>query len=908
MVGLGLVAWGGQAGVVFGLTYNAQDTREGALGVGWRHSYEARLAPSANGVALHEPDGRIVEFAEQPDGSYVAMKGVYDRLQRKPDGSFELIRASQIRWMFDPSGRLMAIRDLHNQGVSLEYNPAGQLSRVVDTTGRALVLAYYGQNAPLAWQGRLRAVWMENDPFQREWRFEYLPTLNEPGTMVVRLNKVIFPRLYYDADGDGVLEEDDPKTHAYLFSYTNFGDEWAPRYLLTQIDNREQLGVVYRYDIANSGRLECTGYTVLGPPISGGGGRDFSRAAVCAIPIRDCAIIDPSGECAGGLGGSSNRRVHYGVSQDEHGNWSFLTYEYDALGRLMRTIDPLGRTTTFAWNLLYQLQSVTSPAGATYSFCWDERGNLTRAADPQGNAVEMEYTALNRLRSVRDALTPAGKYRAFYGYNAANELEQVKQSNAPEVTYVREALTGRLKEVAYGNGTKVVYTYEPAPPAGNPDRVKAMEWKAGANAFRKEVYHRDELGRIQRKEEFLPDAQGSLQKVAEVVYTYDHQGQLISEQRTGQHAYSVSYTYDKVGNRLTRTRTVNNQTTVDTMTYNEANQLTSLNGQTWVHDADGNVIVRRANGETWQLGYDSEGNLVHLKRQGANVGWVYTYDGLGRRVRAQLGGNTLQFLYGAGDAVLAERASGGAWTVLSFGYNLYAVGNEYYHWDYLGTRVGSINNPPLIYDAFGDYVSGVSPVYGWHGDYGHRREVETGGLIWVGIRWYDPVVGRFLQPDPAYASPVYQYCWNDPVQLVDCGGWKPGDKYNSPDAAAKAAIRDIWEQSQNAGIEYGGWIYGTEDGKFSYTPPVSGTDLSVTLPDQTQVLKPGQFPVGGYHTHVITPNVDKNWVEHFSDKDRRWAKFYCMPLYLDTPSGVIKKLVWDSDAKLFHETAIGRVR
>ncbi|MCS7208285.1 MAG: hypothetical protein NZ874_01810, partial [Fimbriimonadales bacterium] len=160
--------------------------------------------------------------------------------------------------------------------------------------------------------------------------------------------------------------------------------------------------------------------------------------------------------------------------------------------------------------------------------------------------------------------------------------------------------------------------------------------------FQEEEYHHDALGRIERKEEHLPNAQANLRKVAEVRYTYDHQAQLIAEQRTGQHAYTIRYTYDKVGNRLTRTRTINGQTTEDRMVYNAANQLTSLNGQSWTHDADGNVTVRRVNGETWLLEYDAEGNLTSLRRQGASVGWQYTYDGLGRRVRAQLGSHTLE--------------------------------------------------------------------------------------------------------------------------------------------------------------------------------------------------------------------------------------------------------------------------
>jgi RHS repeat-associated protein len=49
----------------------------------------------------------------------------------------------------------------------------------------------------------------------------------------------------------------------------------------------------------------------------------------------------------------------------------------------------------------------------------------------------------------------------------------------------------------------------------------------------------------------------------------------------------------------------------------------------------------------------------------------------------------------------------------------------------------------------------------------------TGGLQKVGVRWYDPAVGRFLQQDPWLGSiyaPLtlnrYGYCVNDPIQWV----------------------------------------------------------------------------------------------------------------------------------------------
>jgi RHS repeat-associated protein len=82
-------------------------------------------------------------------------------------------------------------------------------------------------------------------------------------------------------------------------------------------------------------------------------------------------------------------------------------------------------------------------------------------------------------------------------------------------------------------------------------------------------------------------------------------------------------------------------------------------------------------------------------------------------------------------------------------------------------------------DAFGDSVhSDPRQPYEWNGSWGYRNEALTGGLVKVGVRWYDPAVGRFLQQDPWLGSiyaPLtlnrYGYCVNDPLQLVDPSGY-----------------------------------------------------------------------------------------------------------------------------------------
>jgi RHS repeat-associated protein len=80
-------------------------------------------------------------------------------------------------------------------------------------------------------------------------------------------------------------------------------------------------------------------------------------------------------------------------------------------------------------------------------------------------------------------------------------------------------------------------------------------------------------------------------------------------------------------------------------------------------------------------------------------------------------------------------------------------------------------------DAFGSKVNGMRQVYDWNSAWGYRNEALTGGLQKVGVRWYDPTVGRFLQQDPwlgdIYAPltlNAYGYCVNDPVNAVDPSG------------------------------------------------------------------------------------------------------------------------------------------
>jgi RHS repeat-associated protein len=131
----------------------------------------------------------------------------------------------------------------------------------------------------------------------------------------------------------------------------------------------------------------------------------------------------------------------------------------------------------------------------------------------------------------------------------------------------------------------------------------------------------------------------------------------------------------------------------------------------------------------------------------------------------------------------------------------------YYHADALGSSVvltAETGSPgPLrhvLYRPYGGVVAesagdpGAAPEVGYTG----QRFEAAAGLYDYGARWYDPELGRFLQPDAIVPAPFnpqslnrYSYVMNDPVNHTD----PTGSKF-------------IF----TGGSAYGGSIYGTDFG------------------------------------------------------------------------------------------------
>jgi RHS repeat-associated protein len=124
-------------------------------------------------------------------------------------------------------------------------------------------------------------------------------------------------------------------------------------------------------------------------------------------------------------------------------------------------------------------------------------------------------------------------------------------------------------------------------------------------------------------------------------------------------------------------------------------------------------------------------------------------------------------------------------------------GIRYYHFDELGsTRLltdgsGTVTDR-YAYDAYGSllshdaYAGSVQQPYGYVGQLGyytHWMEPDF-GLLQLGVRFYDPEVGRFTQSDsrPVDREDGFTYCYGRPTKLTDPSGRFPWDLLTCPRA------------------------------------------------------------------------------------------------------------------------------
>jgi RHS repeat-associated protein len=434
--------------------------------------------------------------------------------------------------------------------------------------------------------------------------------------------------------------------------------------------------------------------------------------------------------------------------------------EYDAAGRLVRSISALG-----SWSFLYNATS----------------GQIERVEQEGNGAVALEWEG-PLLRGVEWSGAVSGRLDIDYG--DIGQLSALRLDQGPSIAFEHDAdgLPTRVGELELGwadeltrldtlraIGCERTLTYDPD---GMPQGID--ESCDGAPRW-SETLEYDALARISAVDERILTAS------ARRTFTYDDAGRLEAVRRNN--AIVATYTYDAHDNRLSRTPASG---PAELGEYDDQDKLVSYSGRDYTHDARGRVTGWSQSAQTTSLEWDDDDRLASLTLPNGQK-LAYTFDASGRRASLSLDGTPQHKLLFNGLQLIALQDPSGALTqryvyaTHSHVPDLILHQSEWYR--VIKDVRGSVRlvvhatdgtvAQRLDYDEFGRVTADSSPGFQPFGFAGGLYD-HYSGLVLFGYRVYDPFTGRFLTRDPLWHggghSNLYLYVANDPVNFVDPDG------------------------------------------------------------------------------------------------------------------------------------------
>ena len=474
-----------------------------------------------------------------------------------------------------------------------------------------------------------------------------------------------------------------------------------------------------------------------------------------------------------------------------------VRYEYDAYGSLEKEIDPAnGRIDKDQYDMTGRLvRSSTLEKNTNVS------AEPTAANTHTVQSLEIGYDSYDRVDSFVQSLEGA-KTKTGFVYGDAAKAQRPGLSYGLTVdgvtrqTLEYDALSRRTKEVVTlsgGSKRENLYVFGTINHLTDTDSLLGS-MSNGTDSWN---YTYDNAGNI--------TAITSGEK--RISYQYDELNQLIRE-NNGVLNETILYTYDAGGNMTSRKTYDYTEGTLQTIKKNETftyrsdgwkDQILSWNGYRYTYDAGGNPTLLRGVPLTW-------GEGRRLKKVSLSWGTVdFAYDSDGKRVKKTSGNTETKYYYnGSTLSGLVKTTTGSVGTTkttVQFVYDaegkpfllrLNGKTDYFYLYNGLGDVVGLVDSSNQVvvryqYNSWGkvtssEDTSGVS--LATLNPFCYRKYVydpET-GLYCLGSRYYDPEVGRFVnaddfetltyQLDSVQGKNLYQYCFNNPINMQDeDGGW-----------------------------------------------------------------------------------------------------------------------------------------
>nr|WP_276207681.1 hypothetical protein [Paludifilum halophilum] len=219
------------------------------------------------------------------------------------------------------------------------------------------------------------------------------------------------------------------------------------------------------------------------------------------------------------------------------------TYEYDLVGNLLKQTEPKGNltpdnpedfVTTYGYDKIYQMTSVTNADGDKITYEYDNVGNVVTVVDPKKNKT-----------------TDTTDYTTKIAYNLNHQVTKETDAEGHSTQYQYD-LDGNKTAVTDKEGHTTTVTYDER---GLVEEVKAPH-KDGVDRVTQYAY--DEVGNrthvitprgveTSTEGDYVHETKyDALNRVKEKIFPYDPAS---SDSRYNQ-PHKMTYTYDEVGNRV----------------------------------------------------------------------------------------------------------------------------------------------------------------------------------------------------------------------------------------------------------------------------------------------------------------------------------------------------------------------
>jgi RHS repeat-associated protein len=404
-------------------------------------------------------------------------------------------------------------------------------------------------------------------------------------------------------------------------------------------------------------------------------------------------------------------------------------------------------TTSYVYDALSRLLSVTDPGSNVVQYGYDPAGNRTQILYPQGaRPVTYAYDAANRLTSMTDWQ----QQQFSFAYDSANRLTSVTYPSS----------TGIIHWLAYDAANRL--TSQLYQQNGSTNLIwESFTLDADGNRTTKQLSGTDMPSSVVGTE---TDTLDVLNRLTRAAYP---------------NGTTTSYAYDAVGNRTSMTTAAG----TTTYAYDNADQLTTVTppgqaAQSYNYDANGSITSK---GTGTSFAWNALGQLTSATQNGVTQSSTYTGDGL--RLSRTVGSATSYFVYDLGAKLPVVLDDGGSQYLYGVGGLLSRVLNGqpyYYLTDALGSTLAIVNGSgslqqDYVYDVYGTVIrqdGSLGSEFQFTG-----QQTDATGLQYLRARYYDPSTGRFLSRDPlpkCVADPashhLYAFANEAPTNAIDPSG------------------------------------------------------------------------------------------------------------------------------------------